>query len=396
MATTPVVADDWPQFLGPNRDGKSAETKYHTDWDAREPKILWKAELGRGCSSFAVADGRCFVTGNASNTDTIFCFEAESGKLIWKHSYKQALDPKFYKGGTSATPTVDGDRVYSVGKEGDLFCLNAATGEVLWRKSFRSDFGAKRQMWGWAAAPLVHGKMLIVDPGAKGASVAALNKMTGEVLWKSGDDKHGYTAPVLFKHGGKDAVMSFSGTGLHAFSMDKGKPLFSFPWKTKYDINASTPVPVDKDHIFLSSGYGNGSALIKVQADGKVEEVWKNKVVALQFQAGVRDGAHLYAVDGHAGGKAVLKAVELATGKASWEQKLSGDLGTLIKVGKHYLILTEAGQLILANLSPKGIEELGQMQILSKIVWAAPSFSNGLLFARNNQGDAVCVDLRQK
>jgi len=396
VGTTSLSAEDWPQFLGPDRDGKSAEVGWNTDWDNDEPAILWKADLGRGCSSFAVADGKAYATGNSGDQDTVFCLDAVTGKELWKHSYKQALDPKFYKGGTSATPTVDGDYVYVVGKEGDLFCLRTNNGEVVWQKNFQKAFGAKRQMWGWAAAPLIEGKMLIVDPGGKGASAVALNKATGEVIWQSGDDQHGYTPPIRFTHEGTDGVLLFSGTGLHGFALKDGKPLFRYPWKTRYDINASTPVPFGDNCIFLSSGYKTGCGAIRLGAGGAVEELYRNDELSLQFQAPVKVGEHLYAVDGAAGSqKAHLRCLHLPTGAVAWSEKFSGELGTLIQVGAHFLIMKSVGELQLAKLSPKGYSPLASLQILRKDVWAAPAFANGLLYARNNDGQAVCVDLRK-
>lgn len=395
-AGLPASADDWPQFFGLARDGKSAETAWNQDWDSMEPEVLWKAELGRGCASFAVADGRCFSTGNTDDRDSIFCFDALTGKTIWSHSYEQRLDPKYYKGGTSATPTVDGDRVYSVGKEGDLFCLDAATGKVRWHRNYQQDFGGRRQTWGWAASPLISGDLLVVDPGGEAAAVVALDKLTGEIKWQAGEDQHGYAAPVHFRNVAGDGVMVFGGNGLHAFAMADGAPLFSFPWKTKYDINASMPLALDGDLVFLSSGYGSGCSVIRIHAGNKkVDQVYKNHALSLQFQSGVRVDGHLYAVDGQTGRKAFLRCLHLKSGEVLWSEKFSGDLGTLIQVDKLFLIMKEVGELTLGRLAAEGYEELGSVQILKKPVWATPAFSNGLLYCRNNDGDAVCVDLRK-
>ncbi|MFV1993929.1 MAG: PQQ-binding-like beta-propeller repeat protein, partial [Verrucomicrobiales bacterium] len=189
-------AADWPQYLGPDRNGVSNETDWNRDWAAREPTVLWKADVGAGCSSIAIADGRAYTMGHSRGKDRVLCLDAATGKKIWEHRYPQELDGGLYQGGPSATPTVDGEHVYTVSKNGDLLCLASATGEVLWAKNYLRDFGGRKQMYGWAASPLVRGGKLFVDPGGPGAAAVALDKLSGETLWQSGDESPGYASPV--------------------------------------------------------------------------------------------------------------------------------------------------------------------------------------------------------
>ncbi len=380
-------AADWPQYLGPNRDATSAETGWNLDWDAKEPRILWKAEVGKGCSSFAVADGKAYVTGNARGRDTLSCFDAETGRKIWFHAIPEKLAPKYYNGGPSATPTVDSGRVYTVTKSGRLRCLDVNTGKVVWQRSYEADFGGRRQTWGWAAAPLIVGEKLLADPGASGASAVALNKMTGELIWKSGNSQPGYASPIL--HDGR--VLFFQTDGLNAYDVETGKLLFTQRWSTKHDVNASIPIPFEGGY-FLSSSYGTGSGLTNPAGGGLA---WRTQEVALHFQNGVRIGPHLYAVDAHAGSRrAALKCLDLRTGRVAWSEPLGGKMGTLIAVGGKLIVLSEFGELILANPDPAGYDELGRAQVLRKTCWTAPAFANGLIFLRNNDGRAVCVDVR--
>ena len=194
-------AADWPQWRGPNRDGISTETDWTSQWGADGPKQLFKLNVGIGCSAVAVSKGRLYTMGNANNSDTVLCLDAATGKPIWKQSYACPLDPHMFEGGPGATPTVDGDRVYTLSRAGHLHCLDAASGKVVWMKHLVKDLGGKVPTWGYAGSPLVLEKRVIVDVGAPGAATVALDKTSGEVAWKSGDEGAGYGAPLAFEQG---------------------------------------------------------------------------------------------------------------------------------------------------------------------------------------------------
>src|SRR5581483_9513255 len=176
-------AADWFRWRGPDLNGISKETGWLAKWPDEGPKQLWKASVGTGFSSMSVSHGHLYTMGNdGKDTDTVFCFDAVTGADVWKYSYPCALDPKFYEGGTSSTPIVDGDRVYTLSRKGDLFCLNAANGHVVWSKNVHSDFGNEIPTWGFAGSPLVEGDLLILNVGTAGT---ALDKKTGKVIWHS-------------------------------------------------------------------------------------------------------------------------------------------------------------------------------------------------------------------
>jgi outer membrane protein assembly factor BamB len=260
-------ASDWPQYLGPNGDGTSAETQWNQDWSRKEPQMLWKADVGTGCSSFSVAAGKAFTLGQPrGGKDTVFCFDALSGKSLWTFTYDQQLAPTNYSGGPSCTPTFDSGKLYVLGRDGDLFCLDAATGKKLWQKHYVKDFGGIRQMWGFAASPIVNGDLLICHPGGKGSSVVALKKDTGELVWKAGSEGAGYAAPVIFQGSTGPGVALFTVAGLAAYDL-AGKPLFQHPWSTPYDVNAANPLH-SNGHFLISSEYGTGSALVKTVEGG--------------------------------------------------------------------------------------------------------------------------------
>ena len=202
-STLLLTAADWPNFRGPDHNGISKEAGWSSTWPTEGPKQLWKAKVGTGFASFAVAGGRAYTMGNTDDTDNVFCFDATTGKEIWKHSYAAPLDPKYYEGGTSATPTVDGDRVYTVSKRGVVHCLDAAKGSVIWSKKLADDLGAKVPTWGFAGSVLIAEELAILNIGSAGA---ALDKKTGKVIWSSGADASGYSTPVPIKAGNDAAV----------------------------------------------------------------------------------------------------------------------------------------------------------------------------------------------
>ncbi len=198
---------DWTFYRGPSENGISAE-KIGT-LPTGGLRALWKANVGTGTSSITVSGDRVFTMGNVQDKDDVWCFDARSGRVLWKHEYPLDVDKRSFEGGTAVTPTVDGNRVYTVSHQGDLFCLDIATGKPIWYKHYQQDLGGKRPYYGYAASPLVEGNMLICEVGAKGGSTMALDKLTGSVLWKSGDDDLGYASPIAADILGKRTLVLF-------------------------------------------------------------------------------------------------------------------------------------------------------------------------------------------
>lgn len=385
-------AADWPAYLGAKQDGYSAETGWRTNWDDEEPVVLWKAELGKGMASFVVADGLAITTGNVGDRDTVWCFDVKSGELKWKHVYDEDLAPKYYEGGTSATPTISDGRVYAASKSGKLNCLDLKSGDVVWKVDYVADLDGKHQTWGWAAAPRVVGDFVLADPGAKGRSVVALDKRTGKAVWESGTAQPGYCAPVVYEHAGEDAVAYFHGKTLAGYRLKDGKELFEIGWKTKYDVNASPPLFRD-GRFFVSSGYGTGAGGIDLTGV-KARVAWTDKELQLQFQNALLVDDGVVAMFGDKGKlKGNLCWVDHATGKVSWSAKLGGDRGTVLMVGGKLIVFTERGELVVGEASKSGFEEISRAQVLSKTCWAAPAFSDGMILVRNNAGKAVCLDV---
>jgi len=395
VTAAPVAcAFDWPRYLGPESTG-IVEGAIRTDWKANPPRTLWTANLGRGCSSFAVSRGKAVTAGNSSGTDTIWCFDAKSGKVLWKHEYPEKLAPKYYDGGPSCTPNIDRNRVYTLSKSGKLFCLDFATGKPLWSKDLEEDLGGDAPTWGYAASPVVDGDLLYVLPCAKNGALFALDKMTGQTKWHTSDRrKAGYAAPVITEIRGRKAAVVFHGREVVAYDLSSPKKdvLFEFTWRTSYDINASNPQYHD-GKLFIASGYGMGYAVLDVSGT-EPEILHRERDTRMIFQNSILLDGNILGVFGDKGLDAELILMDLASGKMHWRVKLPGSRGSCALVGDTLVALCETGDLICGSVSPRGFKELGRLRILPEKdkTWAPVAVADGKIFARTNLGRAVCLD----
>ncbi|HEY9170822.1 MAG TPA: PQQ-binding-like beta-propeller repeat protein [Verrucomicrobiae bacterium] len=381
----PSRAADWPHWRGPEFNGISRETGWSAQWPAAGPKVLWKAQVGTGFSSFAVAKGRVYTMGNTAETDMVTCFKADTGDVIWKHSYPQPLEPKNYEGGPNATPTVDGDRVYACSKDAELFCLDAAKGTVIWSKKLAEELGTKKPTWAYASSVLVQGDLLLLNVGSAGT---ALNKQDGKVVWSNGKDVANYSTPVPFDAEGKRAIALFTKDHIAALLVADGKELWRYPWKTDYDINAADPV-ISGNEVFISSGYNHGAALLRI-VDGKPEKVWQNKNMRNHFNSCVLWQEHLYGVD-----EKELRCLEWKTGAVKWGDPKFGKGSLMLADGK-LIGLGERGELLIAEATPTEFKPLARAQVIGGKCWTAPVLSNGRIYCRNAAGDVVCLDVSGK
>ena len=372
---------DWPNFRGPNHNGVSGETGWSATWPKEGPKVLWKATLGTGFCSIAVSGGRAYSMGNVDNKDILYCFDASTGKEIWKQSYPCPLFKKDHDGGPSATPTVDGDSVYTFSKNGDAMCFKAANGQVVWQKNLPKELGIKYPTWYFASSAFVFDNLIILNAGPAGI---ALNKTDGKVVWQSGNGPPGYATAVPFTMGSEKCVAFAGCNEVIGVVAATGKVLWKFPWKTDYDINAADPI-ISGDTVFVSSGYNHGCALLKIEGD-KATEVWKNKNMRNHFNSCVLWDGYLYGFD-----ESTLRCLDFKTGEVKWSQEGLGK-GSLMIAGGKLVILSERGKLVIAQASPDGFKELAAAQILMGKCWTVPVLANGKIYARNNpDGQLVCV-----
>lgn len=389
-ASSAAFAADWPHYRGPQHNGISAEAGWQAEWPAKGPKVLWTAEVGLGFSSFVAADGRVFTTGHADGQDTVFCLDASTGKVTWKHSYAADLGDKYYEGGTSATPTVDGAQVFHLSRWGDAFCFDAATGKVVWQTNVQKDTGANIPDWGYAGAPLVHENLLILNVGRAGC---ALEKATGKLAWKSEEDNAGYSSPLLRKRADGAEVILGSGRSYLAVKPNDGKVLWEHRWNTSYGVNASDPL-VSGDHVLISTGYNKGAALLKIEGSTPAQ-VWQNRSFRNQFNSSVLISGQVYGIDHDENKAASLKCVDFKTGQERWADESVG-FGSLIAAADNLIVLTAKGELITAKASPEKFDVISRARVLDGKCWSQPVLANGRIYLRNAPGKVLCLDVSAK
>ncbi len=376
LFATAVRADDWPQWRGPNRDGISKETGWLSQWPPEGPKKMWQVKVGIGYSSMSASKGRIFTMGNVQDTDAVSAFDAETGKPLWKHEYPcPAKDPNGFLG-TRCTPTVDGDRVYSVSRQGDFFCLDAVSGKVIWSKDLRKDLGGIVPKWGFSGSPLIEKDWVLIEVGGNGASVVAFNKANGAVVWKNGDDRAGYASLIAFDSAGERCLAQFSADHIIGRRMKDGAELWRLPWKTDYAVNAATPI-VQGDEMFISSGYNFGCALLKMKPKAATE-IWRNKKMRNHVNSCVLVDGFLYGFD-----EGELKCLDWKTGDVKWGTKEYGKGSLMVAEGK-MILYGQNGKLGLAEMASQAFKPITSFQAMGgQNTWASPVLANSRIYVRN-------------
>ncbi|MCA1618776.1 MAG: PQQ-like beta-propeller repeat protein [Acidobacteria bacterium] len=387
-AQTPA---EWPQWRGPNRDGLSKETGLLKQWPETGPPLAWKATgAGRGYSSLSASKGRLYTMGLRGEREFVVAFDFKTGKEVWATPHGSAF--RNDRGdGPRGTPTVDGDRVYALGGSGDLSALDAATGKVVWTMNVLQKFGGSNITWGISESPLVVGAKLLVNPGGPGASVVALNKRDGSLVWKSQSDRAGYSSGIPVTVGGKTQVVFFTHSRGLGLDLETGALLWDYPKAANQTANAATPV-VRGNRVWISSDYGNGGGLVEIKADGKsASEVYFTREMRNHHSSSVLIGDHLY---GFSGG--ILTAMKFDTGEVAWKDRSVGK-GSLVYADGLLYLLSENGVVGLAEATPEGYREKGRFRIPqdSLPTWAHPIVAGGHLFLRD-QDTIYAYDLRAK
>jgi outer membrane protein assembly factor BamB len=374
----PGQAADWPQWRGPQRTGISAETGWKL-WTGSGPRRLWSAQIGAGFSAVAVVGKRVYTVGNQGNRDTVYCFNADNGQIIWRHSYPQGAGDY---AGPRATPVVDGSVVYTLSREGLAWSLDAATGKVNWGKDLRRETGAEIPRWGFGGSPLVHQGRIFYNIGSGGCALDG----RGKVLWKTGGGPAGYASPMPFTAGGRSGVAIFTGKALIGVDPASGRRYWEHRWDTSHDVNAADPIFVGQD-VFISSNYGRGCARLSL-AGGSPRVVWENRNMRNHFNTSVIMGGAIYGNDEN-----TLKCLDWATGQERWRERGGLGKGGLIGAPGRLIILTERGDLVIARATPASYQELARARVVGGNPWTHPVLANGRVYCRGQQGELVCLDL---
>jgi len=403
-----ALAEDWPQWRGPNRTGRSPETGLMKEWPEGGPKVVWKTNnAGKAYSTVSVADGRVFTQGNVElkgegedakgEEGRIQCYDEKTGDLLW--SVRPPRENKVFThnrgDGPRGAPTVDGDDVYCEGGEGSLTCLKAESGEVVWSAHLVEDFGGKRPGWGYSESPLVDGDQLIVTPGGKDGAIAALNKLTGEVLWRSTDvtDRAHYCSAIAADIQGVHQIIQFTRDRVVGVDAENGRLLWDYENSANNTANVSTPIVKD-NFVFSASGYGTGGGLVEISRNGDeftAEEVYFQKPMQNHHGGIVRVDDHMYGF-----GSGGLICMEFLTGEIAWRNR-SVRKGSLCYADGKLYCFGERNEMALVSADPKEYREHGRFEVpdSGKPTWAHPVVANGRLYLRD-QNTLTVYDVSAK
>ena len=424
-----LQAEDWPQWLGPQRDSVWRESGILKVFPPGGPPIRWRTPIGPGYSGPIIANGRVYLTdrhvpapqaagataqqATGPGGERVLCLDEKDGHLVWKHEY-ECVYAVSYPAGPRVAPLVDGAHLYTLGAEGNLFCLNATDGKVVWSRELKKDFGIKAPLWGFAGHPLVERNKLICLVGGAGSTVVAFDKLTGRELWRAlTAAEPGYSSPMIFEAGGKRQLIQFHPEAANGLDPETGDVYWSVPFKSDSGLSVASPRKLG-ELLFFTSFY-NGSLMLRL--DGQKPEAtvaWKTA------KASEKNTTHLNAIiptpfleDGNIYGicsYGQLRCLKAETGERLWETlKVTSPSGEpvrwanafLVKNGDRFFLFNEKGDLIIARLTPQGYEEISPAHLIDpvngdpgrKVVWSHPGFADRCVFVRNDR-EVLCADLQ--
>jgi len=400
--TVGSASPDWPQYLGPSRNGVYSGPPLAATWPAGGPKKVWQKSVGEGFAGPVVAGDRVILFHRVMNQEVVEALDAKTGDSRWRYAYPTTYRDDFgFDEGPRAVPVVAGGRVYTFGAEGQLTAVDLATGQKVWNVDTMRRFNVRKGFFGAAGSPLVENGRVIANiggkDGVKGAGIVAFNADTGAVLWTATDHDASYSSGVSATFAGQPTAVFFTRNGLVGLDPSNGAIRFQRQWRSRLaaSVNAATPLVVG-DTIFVSATYGTGAAAIQVQG-GQLKDLWSgDEILSNHYASSVYSNGVLYGYHGRQEFNPSFRAVDFKTGMVKWNVD-AFHAGSVTLVGDRLLILKETGELILAAATPQAYRPLAQAQILPMTVRSLPALSDGFLYARNNDTHKdvlVCLDLR--
>jgi outer membrane protein assembly factor BamB len=389
-------ADDWPQWLGPRRDGTSSEKGLLDTFGKAGPKIVWHRDVGEGYSGIVVAGDRAILFHRVDDKEVVECLHADSGKPRWKFAYATNYSDALGKGdGPRSTPLITGDRVVTLGAEGTLLCLTLADGKEVWTRSLTKEYKTPLGYFGIGTSPVVEDNLVLVNVGGPKAGIVAFDLKDGKEIWKATNDPGSYSSPVVCTVDGVRHAVFFTRTGAVVLDPKTGDIRYQKRWRARIDasVNAATPLIIG-NQAFFSTSYDTGALLIKLRKDG-ADEVWTDEnVMSNHYNTCVYHDGHLYGFDGRQEATPSFRCVELKTRKVKWDQERFG-CGTMILAEGRLIVLTEKGNLHLVQATPAEFRETAKVRLFEAGPCRAQiALANGLLYARD-QKKLVCVDLKK-
>jgi outer membrane protein assembly factor BamB len=380
---------DFPQFRGPGRDGVLEGIRLSRDWNRSPPRLLWKIEIGAGWSGFAVAGDAVFTQEQRGEMEVVSSYALSTGEPRWTVAARERYETAIGGVGPRATPTVSGERVYAMGATGLLSSIERSTGRVLWQAQAIRENGGEVNEWGASSSPLVHGRLVIVSAsGRDGRSMVAYDLETGKLAWAGGKDRSGYSSPVLAEICGAPQVLVLNHSSVASHSIADGSVLWRVPWPGG-NPNVAQPLPLPGDRVLVSSGYGVGSALYRVERSGgglSAKELWRSKSLKAKFANFVARGEHVYGLD-----DGILVCLDLSNGERKWKAGRYGH-GQLLLVDDVLLVTTESGDGVLVEASPDAHRELTRYPLLPGKLWNPPALAPPFLLVRNDE-EAACYEV---
>ena len=393
-ATVEVAAQDWPQFLGPARDGRYAGAPLAASWPDGGPRRLWSRPVGAGFAGPVVSGDRVIVFHRVGRREVVEALDAATGDTVWRYDYPTSYRDDFgFDEGPRSVPVVADGRVYTFGAQGQLHAVDLETGAGVWQVDTHDRYGVRKGFFGAAGSPLVEDGRVIANVGGRRGGIVAFDAATGGELWTATDHEASYSSPAAGTFGGRRLALVFTRTGLVGLDPASGEVRFELRWRSRLgaSVNAATPLVLG-DSVFISASYGTGAALLRIEGGTLAEEWSGDDSMTNHYATAVEHDGVLYGYHGRQEYSPSLRAVDARSGAVRWSQDRFG-AGTVTLAGDVLVILRESGELMLAEATPDALRPLARARILPGVVRAYPALAAGRLYARNTD-TLVAVDLR--
>jgi outer membrane protein assembly factor BamB len=391
----PAIATDWPQFLGPDRNGTYAGPPLSENWGPSGPKVVWRKPVGQAFAGPAVVQNRVLMFHRVGNEEVLESLDAKTGTSAWRYAYPTNYRDDFgFDEGPRAVPVVADGIVYTFGAQGQLHAVNLAKGTRVWSEDTMKRFNVPKGYFGAAGSPLVEGGRVIANVGGDKAGIVAFEAKTGKIVWTATDDDASYSSGMAATIGGRRSAIFLTRDNLIGLDPATGSIQFQRRWRARIaaSVNAPTPLVVG-DSIFVSAQYGPGAGVLRVEGS-KLVDVWaSDEALSNHYATSVYHDGYLYGYHGRQEFGPSLRAVEFKTGAVKWSQD-QFRAGSITLVGDKLLIIREGGEMILAPASPQGFKPLTRAQVLPGVVRPLPAIADGFVYVRN-ENTLICLDLRR-